>query len=477
MQISQINESILRFQSLLGADLSGVNVQYVRHRSLGNDKLGATIGNRIFLDESYASESFTTQQRILAHELVHVIQKRLGSFSSRQHTTIELEAEAYTVGSCVSSGNRCQVRLADSENTSRYWGEDGHYYTAYLIMLLAGVGDEDAREMAFYAQMADEVCELDAIDLAKEVGWARLRPRFGDSDERVARKCKEAEIIHRGLHSLTGRASKQETRIRQEILQKAPFPSFTFGLAIHPYGDSFSHRRYSSDYEEYLRIMGKCEILEESERRARANRRPFHHPMPHCRAMGSAMKDRVKRIGAERSSGSSTGRRPTLRPSEHHSRKMTNPIVGHLNPFLGNQGRESDTIDLRPELYKDYAIGLFKVVRNRVATNEVWGRVVETSQHGFQPETTDSVSIPKQVNFDIESIVSEISKLESQKERIGKIRSLAKELTGVTMSIYEPEEFDTMPWILFQACMQIYNPSLTKNLFSKARRLAEQWAI
>jgi hypothetical protein len=65
-----------------------------------------------------------------------------------------------------------------------------------------------------------------------------------------------------GLHCLNGRSSTEETERRRQILTNAAWGSFEFGLAIHPYGDSFAHRNLDHPDEMYPSGLGHAvEIL------------------------------------------------------------------------------------------------------------------------------------------------------------------------------------------------------------------------
>jgi len=109
------------------------------------------------------------------------------------------------------------------DNTGLY-EEAGHYYTVYLLSLAAGFPKDIAFQNAFFAQLPDEVKELDAFS-------TRGDPRA------------QRDIIWEGLHALTGRDSTEERNYRETVLRDRNLKPGTleFGLALHAFGDSFAH--------------------------------------------------------------------------------------------------------------------------------------------------------------------------------------------------------------------------------------------
>jgi hypothetical protein len=159
-----------------------------------------------------------------------------------------LEGEAHAAAAAVLAGRRFNCTIPDSPRRVRCWSYAGHYYTPYFIMLAAGVDDPTAQLMAFYAQMPDEVTELDAFRAGVELAslkWYDISAKYDSPfsapiDTKPARQL--AHDIQRGLHCLTGRDASLEVEIRTKLLKGQKWGSLEFGLAIHAYGDSFAHQ-------------------------------------------------------------------------------------------------------------------------------------------------------------------------------------------------------------------------------------------
>lgn len=109
-----------------------------------------------------------------------------------------------------------------------------HFYATYQMAISAGLSEEDARELAYYAEYPDEVDELDAIHQGK-VGWP-----FWASET-------EANWMHRtqmSFHQLNGQPVVYETSHVRDCLRKIFCDSNTpweKGFALHALGDSYSH--------------------------------------------------------------------------------------------------------------------------------------------------------------------------------------------------------------------------------------------
>ena len=207
---------------------------------------------------------------LLAHEFAHVVQGRLPGPPA---TGVEVEASA--AGLAVLAGRPFACRRAADPGRPHPWGMAGHYYTSYLVMLAAGADPADAALMAQYCQLPDEVADLDATELgtqyakwflgdragslAEEYGYSEmLRGAYDlDSRNRINRLMAESRrqrrqqnqavweatmVVQAGLHALTGAPAEAETAYRAGVLHAAAFPSLTFGVGLHAYGDSFAHR-------------------------------------------------------------------------------------------------------------------------------------------------------------------------------------------------------------------------------------------
>ena len=128
------------------------------------------------------------------------------------------------------------------------WGPAGHYYTVYYVLLAAGLGDDNARRMAFFTQLSDQVYELDAVSVAGDMINAISDQAPGDVDHSPgaalerARGIQNVFDVQAGLHCLTGRGSRKETAARAHVVLGCKVES-DIGLALHPFGDSFAHRQ------------------------------------------------------------------------------------------------------------------------------------------------------------------------------------------------------------------------------------------
>ena len=194
---------------------------------------------------------------MLAHEIAHVLQRRNAGGQARAASLEALETEADTAARAVASGTRATCRLADPGGVPRAWGEAGHYYTALYVMLAAGMDKATAATQAFYAQMPDQVIEFDATRAG-----ARLAVVNGIKDTTIihppgtAKVIDQSHIVQEGLHCLNGGNAEQETSYRSRVLIAVPIDSLEFGLAIHPFGDSYAHRVLNNQAVLYSRGAG-----------------------------------------------------------------------------------------------------------------------------------------------------------------------------------------------------------------------------
>lgn len=218
------------------------------------------VGNHICFSAGAYDPQSQAGLWLIAHELAHVTQKRLPPRVGRWHGRggrLMAEIEADYAAACVLGGrsHACTVPLPADELSA--WGTGGHYYTCYLVLLAAGLPNKRAAWMAFYAQMPDEVKEFDAV----EAGFEYYKLPF--EDESLTGPAKQQERclqIQRGLHALTGRSSFLETSIRRQVLMDAD-SDFMFGLALHPFGDSFAHRKLDDESVMYAPRLGHAREL------------------------------------------------------------------------------------------------------------------------------------------------------------------------------------------------------------------------
>lgn len=244
-------------ESRFGADLGDVRI----HHSAASDSLNRAAGSLAFavdnhigfkdgLNES-CGEAFLY---VLAHELVHVLQKRKAREARTQAlgSGWVLEQEADRIACEALGGAPLSKFTADSPEIVRFWGPAGHYWTVYLVSLAAGWSKHAALTNAFYAQMPDQVDELDATEAGEDYVKTYVEKLFtpkaaSATFNREISKLETDKIVQRGLHALTGRIGKDETDLRQAILKRLNPGTFEFSLALHPFGDSFAHRTADTD--------------------------------------------------------------------------------------------------------------------------------------------------------------------------------------------------------------------------------------
>jgi Domain of unknown function (DUF4157) len=239
------------------ADLSDVRIHYSAASDALNTASGSlafTIDNHIGFKTGFDQKCGEHFQFVLAHELAHVLQKRQASIAPNQPlgSASVLEAEAVRIAHEVLAGKRLSSCTADSPDILRFWGPAGHYWTVYLVSLAAGWSSHAALTNAFYAQMPDQVEELDATEAGEDyvMTYAEkvFTPKIATATfGREVSKLRTDKNVQRGLHALTGRTAKDETAFRQGILKRLHPGTFEFALAIHPFGDSFAHRTADTD--------------------------------------------------------------------------------------------------------------------------------------------------------------------------------------------------------------------------------------
>jgi hypothetical protein len=237
-----------------GEDFRDVTVAVYR----GGDPPGPpawTIADRIHIAERWYAPETALGRHVLAHELAHVVQKRRPM--AGQPSRLAIEAEAQAAANRVGAGGRFTCSLADHPAQPRAWGVAGHYYTSYFVLLAAGVDHPTAAQMAFYAQMPDQVDELDATERGIDFFNQGEAMGMAGGFNPVGMNQQVLDLnVQMGLHSLTGRDSAEETELRRARLAAADFGSFEFGLAIHPYGDSFAHRMVDKPSKMYMAPLG-----------------------------------------------------------------------------------------------------------------------------------------------------------------------------------------------------------------------------
>lgn len=132
-------------------------------------------------------------------------------------------------------------------DTTGLYGESGHFYTVYFVSLAAGFDQETAFRNAFYAQMPDEVDELDAVDRHYRSVTHALSDSWARSDilpvSPLEQKLIDAnrDLIQTTLHSLTGGDTEAERRATETAISETEAGTIEMGLLLHRFGDTFAH--------------------------------------------------------------------------------------------------------------------------------------------------------------------------------------------------------------------------------------------
>jgi hypothetical protein len=247
-----------RFQDWFQEDLSSIHVYLYpsspKACAVCQGK-AFTVDSNIYLADSILRNTARQTEHLLAHEFAHAVQKQRARSLRRpwhccQPSPLDLEREAHIAGAAFSRGESCPRLSPDASPEKRAWGCAGHYYSVYLVSRLAGLSDSTAEQLAFFAQMPDQVTNLDAVVAGKAFTvWALVPPAhrtaMGPAGERATK-------IEEGLHCLTGNPGGLETKHRIAILESIPHATesrgrFAFGLGLHALGDSYAHRTGDSD--------------------------------------------------------------------------------------------------------------------------------------------------------------------------------------------------------------------------------------
>ncbi len=185
-------------------------------------------------------------RRMLAHEAAHLAQF---AASAPAAPVLLLEAEADAVALRLDQGRAVRVRLGAAPGRL-HWSRVGHYYTTYLIALVAGAPEQLAQRWALLSQIPDLVSELDAT-LQAEVQESLIGGDLPATELRksVAKKpnhgllTEDYEVcrdVIEGLHCLTGAPTDDERRRRIANTMGAK-SELEFGISLHALGDAWAH--------------------------------------------------------------------------------------------------------------------------------------------------------------------------------------------------------------------------------------------
>jgi len=254
-----------RLEEGFGKSLRHIRIHRTEESAAANRLLGSmafTVGNHICLSSALARGGIEFFPQVMAHEVAHVVQKELGSAGGHAAVPVHLSAlerEADAAARAVIGGGKVSGLTPDPSVEPRCWGPAGHYYTVFLASVQAGLPLDDCKANAFYAQMPDQVTELDAIPAGTD--WGKRLVIHGPSNANTDLMLTDWQV-QIGLHSLSGWAASAETSYRKKILDTLEPGSFEFGLALHCYGDSYAHRVFNGGGRMYKAPMGHAvEVL------------------------------------------------------------------------------------------------------------------------------------------------------------------------------------------------------------------------
>lgn len=135
--------------------------------------------------------------------------------------------------------------------------ESGHYYTVYYVSLAVGFDNNAAFKNAFFAQLSDEVKELDAIHVAKEFFIASLVASRNVNLGIYSHPSPDYMLdIQEGGHGLTGGLSICERKYRKTVILNLDADTTEFRAALHPFGDSYAHSIMNKEKKAYSAGIG-----------------------------------------------------------------------------------------------------------------------------------------------------------------------------------------------------------------------------
>jgi hypothetical protein len=187
----------------------------------------------IFLHRSAPPPHSPAGRWMLAHEAAHILQQ---SLPAREASVATAEAEADAAAAAILAGQPYHCRAGLYPAQPACWDSSGHYYTIYLLGLGAGLAPGLAARIAYYCQLPDLADELDAA----EAGFSAVGRTVTLRDDTRERQ------IQIGLHALSGEPASREfqkwVRIIERYSPNLEDQVLPFGLALHAFGDSYSHR-------------------------------------------------------------------------------------------------------------------------------------------------------------------------------------------------------------------------------------------
>ncbi|MBK8287037.1 MAG: hypothetical protein IPK97_20425 [Ahniella sp.] len=138
------------------------------------------------------------------------------------------------------------------------YGEAGHFYTTFVVARMLDIQEKEAKTLALYSQLPDEIGKFDAINQAVRGAtreYAKLHPIFRGLVEPDQLRIYDTNMVQDYFHALTGFDSEYETKVSRQTVIAAESPEAA-GLAIHRLGDSFAHRQLGNETKTYVERIG-----------------------------------------------------------------------------------------------------------------------------------------------------------------------------------------------------------------------------
>lgn len=318
------------------------------------------------------------------------------------------------------------------------YGEAGHFYTVYYVSLAAGFDEETAFRNAFYAQLPDEVEELDAVSVQSDVVLSNANPinqadsllestatmigeasralvyqasggrydpgpaGIGDQNMEFARLSIRRDNIQKGLHVLTGESSASERAFRSDEVGRLTPGSLEFGLNLHAFGDSYAHSQIDDPDTLYETGWG-------------------------------------------------------------HASELWNFRSGHSPDIIPN----------RRALYNEYVTNLYTALRAEAADQGLAARMTLQETQQFATDVGEDVHYTETIYSHVAVVTIDRTRQPTETEQIGRIRQMTQDRTGVSMRSFAPENHDTSSWSSFAPSHAALLPSGT---LRQAERQASSWA-
>jgi len=247
---------LARLRATLGVDFSGVSIHLGPAANAACTALGAAafaLDERVFFAQG-SPEPFSPEGLgLLAHELAHITQQRLGAERrGAPAPVIQLEAEANAAAAAVLHGLPFRVALSDTRGEPACWNLAGHYFITYLMFLNAKVKPDEAQRIALWCFLPDHVKEFDAETVGfnsykpLNSDWEKARDNLAKYENGATWSSVERYVmaVHAGLHSLTGGDSNLEAKKRADHFRDTSLRIIYRALALHAFGDCYAHRKF-----------------------------------------------------------------------------------------------------------------------------------------------------------------------------------------------------------------------------------------